>query len=57
MPRKTSDPKLIALRDKLTREQGRYERWFSRMTRAVNALVKHKRRIVRLTRLVHASEG
>jgi hypothetical protein len=52
MPRKTKDPKLLALLDKAHRARADYERWYARLKRAFNALEKARQRIMRLQRRI-----
>jgi hypothetical protein len=50
MTRKTTNPRLIALRDRA------YDRWFARMRRAVTVLDKLRRQMARLSRQIAAEE-
>jgi hypothetical protein len=56
MARKTTDPKLIALRDKLAKAAAAHDRWFSKLKRAVNTLDRLRRQLVRLSRQVQEME-
>jgi hypothetical protein len=47
---KTSDPKRIALADKIDQARAAFERCYARMMRAARAMDRAKRRIVRLGR-------
>ena len=52
MPRKTADPKLVALTDALDIERAACDRWYARLKRAFTALDKAKRRCHRLARRI-----
>jgi hypothetical protein len=54
VPKKTSDPKLIALKDEAAKAAADCERWYSRLKRAFNRLEKARRRLARLQRRVEA---
>jgi hypothetical protein len=56
MPRKTTDPRVIALLDQKAKLAGECERWWRRLRRAVNELEKRRRRLARLDRRVHEME-
>jgi hypothetical protein len=56
MPRKTTDPKLIALKDRLDKAGQGCDRWWRRLRRAVNALEKLRRQMARLSRQIHDLE-
>jgi hypothetical protein len=57
MTRKTPNPRLIALRDRLDKAGRSYDRWFSRLRRAVTALDKLRRQMGRLGRQIAAEEA
>jgi hypothetical protein len=48
MPRKTTDPRLIALLDQKEKLAGECEHWWRRLRRAVNELEKRRRQLARL---------
>lgn len=54
--RKTTDPKLVALLDQREQARGSYERWWSRLRRAVNKLEAERRRVRRLTKRIDECE-
>jgi hypothetical protein len=56
MTRKTMNPRLIALRDRLDKAGRSYDRWFSRLRRAVTALDMLRRQMARLSRQIHEEE-
>jgi hypothetical protein len=55
MPRKTQDPKCIALLDRLDRCRADFERWYGRLKRAFTRLEKIRRQITRLNRQLERS--
>jgi hypothetical protein len=56
MTRKTTNPRLIALRDQLDKAGRAHDRWFRRLKRAVTALDKLRRQMARLGRQIAAEE-
>jgi hypothetical protein len=50
MPRKTTDPRRIALEDKADRARADFERWYVRCKRAFTAMEKARQRLIRLQR-------
>jgi hypothetical protein len=52
MPRttKTTDPARVALLDRIAKARAAFERAYARLKRAFNAMEKHKRQAVRLSR-------
>jgi hypothetical protein len=56
MTRKTANPRLIALRDQLAKAGRSYDRWFSRLKRAVTALDKLHRTLNRLGKQIQGLE-
>jgi hypothetical protein len=49
-----SDPARAVLLDKLARARADFERWYSRVKRAFNQLVKARSRIIRLEKKVES---
>ena len=56
MPRKTTDPRIIALKDKQDNARAAFERWYARMRRAVNALEVQRQAVARLGRRIRTLE-
>jgi hypothetical protein len=56
MTRKTRDPKLIELLDRVSRAHQDCERWYARLKRAFNALEKARARLRRLEKQVEKHE-
>jgi hypothetical protein len=56
VPRKTTDPRLIALEDEQDKARAAFERWYGRMRRAVNAMEAQRRTLARLGRRVRKIE-
>lgn len=52
MPRKTTDPKLVALLDRREKAAAACERWYARLARAFRALEKHRAQVRRLERRI-----
>ena len=50
MPRKTTDPRRIALEDKADRARADFEPWYVRCKRAFTAMEKARQRLARLQR-------
>jgi hypothetical protein len=50
MPRKTIDPKRIALLDKADKARADFERWYARLKRAFNRMEQSRRTLARLQR-------
>jgi hypothetical protein len=57
MPRKTTDPRLIALLDKREKLRADCERHYSRMRRAFNRLEKSRRALTRLAKRIDALQN
>lgn len=51
-PRKTIDPRLVALREREVKEQERFTRWYGRLRRAITAMEKSRRAIVRIQKRI-----
>ena len=54
MPRKTSDPQLIALMDQRAKAQAEFDRWYSRLKRAFTRLDTARRKVARLGKRIDA---
>jgi hypothetical protein len=52
MSRKTTDPKLVALKDKAHAAGHSFDRWYNRLRRAFNAMEKERQRLIRLNRAI-----
>jgi hypothetical protein len=57
MPRKTQDPKRIAVLDRIDHCRADFEKWYARLKRAFNRLEKIRRQIVRLQRQLAKSDN
>jgi len=61
MPRKKTDPLLIALMDQQQKVAGEFERWYTRCKRAFTRMDKIKKKLVRLGKRIQdrlaASQG
>jgi hypothetical protein len=57
MPRKTTEPRLIALKDRQDKARAAFERWYARMRRAVNAMESNRRAVARLERRICALDS
>jgi hypothetical protein len=56
MPRKTTDPRVIALKDKQEQARATFARWYARLRRAVAAMEKQRRLLARLERRIRNLE-
>ncbi|HKI36886.1 MAG TPA: hypothetical protein VKA46_33850 [Gemmataceae bacterium] len=54
MPRKTSDPRLIALLDQLAKAQADCDRYYARLKRAFNRHEKARRTVLRIEKRIDA---
>jgi hypothetical protein len=57
MPRKTKDPRLVALLDERQKATAAVERWFARLKRAMSALDKARSKARRLTKRIAEFEA
>jgi len=56
MPRKTADPRVVALKDKQDKARAAFERCYTRMRRAVNAMEVQRQAVARLGRRIRKLE-
>jgi hypothetical protein len=57
MPRKTNDPRKVALNDRIEKCRADFEKWYARARRAFTRMDKTKRTIVRLQRQLARLDG
>jgi hypothetical protein len=57
MPRKTTDPRIVELRDRQDKARAAFVRWYGRMRRAVNAMEAQRQAVARLSRRIGKLEA
>jgi hypothetical protein len=57
MPRKTNDPRKVALNDRIEKCRADFERWYARAKRAFGKMEKVRRTLGRLRRQLAKLEG
>jgi hypothetical protein len=57
MPRKTTDPRIVELRDRQDKARAAFVRWYLRMRRAVNAMEAQRQAVARLDRRIGKLEA